>query len=701
MPLNTPDQSELLVCVPTLSVLEFEQAISGIREIVAFHLNQKSGLDVTTLLTNAYFPIAQAVVLDDDSGRRREKGERLSRIIRQDIYRIIGEHPLDNTFRNLLLRFLRRISPETLADPTPLPYRILPPGEGYVPEEIGLGNEKNEHHLDYPRVDWALDIAKTIDAAFHQSQHFFVSQLDADVQQEPYHAILFPAFGRCVFVCNSYSNATYIVPMEEWEDWARNHKIVDLRQAADAYQQDPSNSPVTWFPMQADEGAWRVRLVSEIGPLTPVASARERTSIEKRSFEEWLQLITEFYVRHQRWPSQVSENKEEINLYSKIMTLRQAYRNEKLVQENKRDQVLSGHRLSKEQEQRLLDAGIVLDTEGEKENEFQRNLQDCITFFHRQGYWPKKSSEDEKEKDLAKKIHYWREGYRNEQTIKNGEVPKSGARLPEKLARQILNAGIILDTQAESKRQNEISLQNCVLFFQKHGHWPRPSSADAVEKNLANRIQYWRNGYRNMQLINAGEKPVSEMRLSEEDTQQILAAGITLDTEYEFNQQFQTDLQQCVAHKEKTGRWPNSKSLDPNVRRLAVRMTYWRVGFRNEHLLQLGQKPKGQERLSEYHKQQIRAVGIILDTDTNSEEKFQECLIACVTFQQRHKRWPSLRTTDKEERKLAIKISMWRIGMRNEQLLQQGIKPKTGHRLSQEHAQQLIEAGIITTTPKE
>ncbi len=609
MPFMSSEHSQLLDKVPTLSAPEFEHALSGIREQLAITLGQKSGLDISVLLTNAYFPIAQAIVRDDDFNRRKEKGERLTRIIRQDIYRIIGEHPLDNTIRDLLLQFLRRISPETSPDPTPLPYRILPPGEGFIPEETGQGKETNVNPIDHPRVEWGLDIAKTFDRAFDPSCHFFVSQLDTDVKQEPYHAILFPSFGRCVFVCNTYGNATYLVPIDQWEDWAKNHKIEDLRQAAQEYKQNSSQLQITWFPMQESEVSWRVRLVSELLSKPAQKPIAKKTVSEDKSFEEWLQMVLDFYVQHKKWPSMYAPDAEEKKLRQKLQYWREGFRNEQLLSQGEK---MKGHeRLSPDHTRKILAAGIVLDPATVEEARFQDDLKACVVHFESYSKWPSKCSTSPEERRLSIKMQGWRVGYKNEKLRKAGLQPKNVTRLSDEHAQHILQAKIILDIPGKKDMQLREDLEACTAFFQEHRFWPRAWVDDPQEKKLGRRIDTWRQGYRMEELIQQGIKPKGAVRLTEEHRQLILATGISLDPRIEDERFFQEEMQACVRHLETRGKLPSVDSKDPEERRLGFKIQTWRQGFRNEQLLMQGMTPKSTPRLSIDHQRHLIAAGII------------------------------------------------------------------------------------------
>ncbi len=685
--------------LPNLSAKEFALSLTTVRTQMTKILVEVAGLEITTLLTRTFLPISQAIVSDTDPGRRLEKVEALTQTIQRTVRDVLQIKPLDNTVRNLLLQFLQRLAPETTDGPTPLPYRILPPGEGIVPEETGLQKETNVNPIDHPRVEWALDIAQSFDASFSASQHFFVSQLDAEVKQRPYHAILFPSIRRCVFVCDSYSNATYIVPIDLWEDWARNHKIEDLRQAAEAYQQNTENPHVTWFPMQENASKWKAKLLSEL-QAKPTPRIKKRTTIlQKRTFEDWIALLLDFYRTYQRWPLQSSENKEEMLLYKKIVTLRTAYRNEKLIQENKRDQVNSRHRLSKDQEQRLLEVGILLDTESEQEKRFREQISACLLIRAQKGRWPSKYYPEEC--FLASKLQAWREGYKNEKLLQKSKHVKlrNGYRLSKEREKRILDAGIPLDMSAKREEQFQRDLQGCISFFQKHGYWPGLRSTDVTERTLAIRIHHWRTGFRNERRKRNGEQSTSCHRLSEDHIRQILAAGILLDTEAEFEEQFQKYLQDCTTFFDRLGRCPKWNRSDPVENELAIRIQFWRKGFMNELSIKTGENVTHPERLSEKHIELILAAGIVLNMKSQREHQFQSDMNACVMFYKQYKRWPSSMATIPGEKRMGTKIARWRIGHKNEYLIKKGLAPATGHRLSEDHARQLIEAGIIKPDP--
>ncbi len=486
-------------------------------------------------------PFFEGAQRDENLDRGREKLEYACSHIQQEVLTILHrkETTIDETidrYRHGLLETWRSLENSR---PYPLPHaqifssEILPPGERAVTSGNDTEHETYEAiKQDWPRLVWALDIARKLDKQFDPKEHFFVSNLQSRSETQPYFAVLFPSFGKCVFVCNSYSNATYIVPLEGWQQQATSHKIEDLRAMAEQAKQNPDNLGIPrigWFPMTEDESSWRARLMYHL--MNNPSQQQQTNKRNRRTFEEWLHTLIQFKELHGRWPSSDSNKEEEYRLGKKINGWREGYRNKQLIAQQK--PIRRYAILSKEHENAILAIGIILDTKAEAEQRFWQNLLACLEFFRRKGHWPSGRSTEKEEMRLYIQISQWRAGWRNKQLLDRGEPMVGTKRLSEEHAKAILDIGIILDTKAEAEEKFQRDFNACLNFFQENGHWPSRYSPNQAEKRLGRSIESWGSGYRNEQLV-AQSKPMrGYARLSKEHEAALRAAGIPLDRKRE------------------------------------------------------------------------------------------------------------------------------------------------------------------------
>jgi hypothetical protein len=413
--------------------------------------------------------------------------------------------------------------------PQPLSFVVLPVGHVLMMDGGGVSRprEKSEKESSH-RVAWAIELATALDPVFRPDKHFYASSPSKERGVFPYHVIVFPSYDRAAFISDGYGNATYLVPANGWEQYAKATKISDLQEAADDYRLDSTKPRITRFLMPVTEADWRARLTMEILPQVDQPSKRSRQKLKPDKFKNWLARIAAFRIEYGKWPSSGSGDEVEKELGEKIARWRNGWRNEQLIRLGVMLQ--NTNRLSAEEESAILALGIVLDVKSESEAEFQADLIAIQEFYKQHGRWPSRKSQDGKEKELGEKIAAWRQSWRNQQIkTKGGNLRKRVACLSREHEDAILAIGIVLDTQHAAEVKFQADLAAVQDFYKQHGRWPCEKSKDDLERKLGIRIATWRSGWRNEQLLAAGKKPKSTHRLSRPRAEAILRTSNILD----------------------------------------------------------------------------------------------------------------------------------------------------------------------------
>ena len=437
------------------------------------------------------------------------------------------------------------------------PFEILPRGTGYEQEETSRDTSHERTRLLADRIQWTIDLATVFEPQFHDQKCFYRSP--KGYEGAYYHAVLFPTFHRCVFVCNKDGRATYLVPLSHWEEYAQRFKVEELREMAMQYLQHGNHVPaVAWFPMLKNEYEWKSRLLIELQEppvMHPRASSRETQENQtsrpyvRRPFQEWVYDLIQFLNDHHGTvPSRYSQNILEKKLSDKLRDFRTGYRNYQLQLQGK--QPMSHHRITETQIQQLLALGITLDTESKKREDLETDLIKIQAFLqeHKRLPYPRRGTQEER--DLGARIKRLREAKHNEELLAQGEKPISSHRLPPDMEKMVLAAGLDLQPSAKKHHRFEEDLRKILAFQEQHGRLPNLYPKRETEKPLELRLHHWKQAFRNLKKLSQGKIPGASDRLTFLEMKKLVDAHIILSPRDVQNGTYQTELQRVLQYLE-------------------------------------------------------------------------------------------------------------------------------------------------------
>ena len=348
--------------------------------------------------------------------------------------------------------------------------------------------------------------------------------------------------------------------------------------------------------------------------------------------------LAAFHADKSRWPSSHSKDSTEHRLGIWLNLQRQR-----------------AGQLSQQQRQALAEAGVELHPGREMNSDeayWDARLTELAAFHATQGRWPSVTSENVTERRLAKWLNRERVACR------------AGRDLLSKRRRAALaKAGIELYPQQLRWAKQLSKLKK---FYAKHNHWPARGSSNQAERSLALWLDNQQTAYR------AG-------RLSDEQ-RQAMPAGALEAKAPEVDSRRQTHwadrLAQLGVFRTENGRWPSTRSEDPEERGLAAWLNTQRMEYRAG-------------RLSIERQQALRSTGVKgfnLAIGNTFDEYWLIRLNQVRDFRASQGRWPSRSSKDPDELQQANWMNNQRAdyrggklpGWRRQALLDAGVELSPG-----------------------